>query len=280
MKLTQQKSSKGFNFTFKLQQYIQINAQHKNPPRIKMQVNFEGKTALVTGAGRGIGRAIVEKLDELGAKVIAVSRSQNNLDELIKVCPKIVTVQCDLGNWDETQTKLREYTSNVDLLVNNAAVSELIDVGDIQENQIDSMIDVNFKSCLNLIQMCLPGMRERRFGSIVNISSLASYGAFDGHCIYGTTKVALDYLTKSTASEHGKFNIRCNSVNPTVVWTEMGKQFWSEETKQKALKSKIPMDRFVEVEEVVAPVMFLLSNYAAMINGTTLPIDGGISARG
>lgn len=143
---------------------------------------------------------------------------------------------------------------------------------------IDSLFAVNYKATLNLVQMVAEGMKLRRFGAIVNVSSVSGLSAMDGHCVYGGTKSAMDMLTRIAAKEFGKYNIRVNSVNPTVVWTDMGERFWSEDSKKDEMLAKIPMNRFVEVGEVVYPILFLLSKGAGMINGVILPIDGGFVA--
>lgn len=216
---------------------------------------------------------------ELGATVLAVSRSKETLDTLQKEGgSKIVVCQVDLINWVDTQERLKEWACKVDLLVNNAALSDHIEIGDIDEKSIDDMFNVNYKACLNLIQMLAPAMKARKSGSIVNVSSVSGMAAFTGHCVYGSTKSALDMLTKISAKELGPHGIRVNSVNPTVVWTDMGKQFWQEEEKKREMMSKIPAGRFVSVDECVYPIIFLLSDYASMINGVLLPIDGGFTA--
>lgn len=214
----------------------------------------------------------------MGAKVIAVSRSKSTLETLKSQCPGIVTVDVNLDNWTETQNRLKVYVSNVDLLVNNAGTSNSELVGDIREDSIDTMFGVNYKATVNLIQLVVQGMKERRYGSIVNVSSVSGMSALDGHCVYGSTKSAMDMVTKIAAKELGKFNIRVNSINPTVVWTDMGKSFWSDEKVKQEMISKIPMGRFVKVEEVVDPILFLLSESAGMINGVLLPVDGGFTA--
>lgn len=218
------------------------------------------------------------KLHELGAMVIAVSRSEENLKALKSEKPDIEIIQVDLADWTETKNRLAYLCSKVDLLVNNAALSDELQIGNIDQASIDSMFNVNYKACLNLIQMVSASMKERRSGSIVNVSSVSGISAFNGHGVYGSTKSALDMLTKISAKELGPFGIRVNSVNPTVVWTDMGKQFWQDETKKKEMMSKIPAGRFVTVDEVVYPIVFLLSDFASMINGVQLPIDGGFTA--
>lgn len=115
--------------------------------------------------------------------------------------------------------------------------------------------------------------------SIVNVSSLAGISAIHGHSIYSATKAAVDMLTKSMALEFGKKyrNIRVNSVNPTVILTKMGRDNWSDPAKADPLLNRIPLHRFGEVEEVIEPIIFLLSNKSSFINGTVNVIDGGFN---
>ncbi|KAG9510847.1 L-xylulose reductase [Fragariocoptes setiger] len=243
-----------------------------------MNVDFSGKTALITGAGQGIGNALVTKLVECKANVIAVSRTQSRLDELKQRLPQIEIICCDLGNWNETRHKLSQVCDSVDMLVNNAAFAQGASVGKIEEQLIDKHINVNVKAPINLMQLVGEGMRKRGKGSIVNVSSVAGVAALDDHTVYAATKAALDMITRVGAKEWGRHNIRVNSINPTVVWTEMGRAGWSRPEKSQEMLAKIPMNRFVEVEEVVYPIIFLLSDYSSMINGIQLPIDGGFLA--
>merc|ERR1712224_332228 len=113
-------------------------------------------------------------------------------------------------------------------------------------------------------------------GAIVNVSSQASMVALPMHTSYCTSKAGLDMLTKMTALELGQHGIRCNAVNPTVVMTEMGRQNWGSEEKAAPMLNRIPLRRFAEVEEVVDPVLYLLSKSSGMVNGAVLPIEGGL----
>ncbi|KAG9510468.1 L-xylulose reductase [Fragariocoptes setiger] len=237
-----------------------------------------GKTVLVTGAGQGIGNALVFKLVECKAKVIAVSRTQSRLDKLKASLPHVDIICCDLSDWDETKEKLAKVCENVDFLVNNAAYLKDMSLGDIDEHSIDQHFNLNIKAAINLIQLVGEGMRKRRSGSIVNVSSISAISAIDQQTVYASTKAAIDMVTKLGAKEWGKHNIRVNSVNPTVVWTEMGKAAWTNDQKRNEMLSKTPMGRFAEVHEVVFPIVFLLSDYASMINGVMLPVDGGFLA--
>lgn len=222
---------------------------------------------------------MVHKLVQLGANVIAVARTQKNLESLRdELDGKLTIVSVDLANWEETEKKLAPLCENVDFLVNNAGYAFCKPVGEMPKNEIDKIIDVNLKAPLNLIQLVVGGMKERKFGSIVNVSSVASLVAADGHVAYAASKAGLDLITKVSAKELGLYNIRVNSVNPTIVWTRMGQEQWGDPEKQAMMKKKIPMGRFVEVREVVDPIIFLLSNDSSMITGTTMPIDGGYSA--
>lgn len=144
---------------------------------------------------------------------------------------------------------------------------------------LSRQINVNAKAVLNVCQAIIPQMTER--GSIVNVSSLASSRAFQDHSIYSMSKAAVDILTKSLALELGAKGrlIRVNSVNPTVILTKMGRENWSDPKKAKPLLDKIPMNRFGEVQEVIDPIVYLLSEKSSFINGTSIVIEGGYSVQ-
>jgi len=246
-----------------------------------MDINFEGKRILVTGAGRGIGRQLCIELAKSSpsVKVVALSQTQANLDSLKAEFPNnIETVCADLGNWEETK-KAVESVLPIDGLVNNAAIAVLQSVLETTPEAIDDLFNVNVKSVVAVTQVVAKNMKERNVGgSIVNISSQASQAALQDHLVYCGTKGALDIMTKVMALELGPFNIRCNTVNPTVVLTDMGRLGWSDPAKAGPMLSKIPLGRFAEVDDVLGAIIFLLSDKAAMINGVTLPIDGGFLA--
>lgn len=135
---------------------------------------------------------------------------------------------------------------------------------------------MNLKGVFNVTQTLIPNIIDG--GSIVNVSSLAAFSAFGDHSVYSASKAGLDGLTRALALEYGKRNIRVNSVNPTVVWTKMSVNNWSDPAKAIGLKSKIPLHRFAEVREVVEPIIFLLGEQSSFINGHSVPIEGGFSA--
>ncbi|KAI1305163.1 L-xylulose reductase [Halotydeus destructor] len=245
-----------------------------------MDIRFEGKRVLVTGAGRGIGRETAKRLVAFGAKVIAVSRSQGHLDELKKELPSIEILAVDLSNWFQTAIAIKSLLP-VDLLVNNAAYAELTPVVDqeISEDVIDKHFDVNVKGAINVLQIVANDMKSRGVnGSIVNVSSQAAIAALKDHMAYAASKGALDAVTKVAALEFGPFNIRVNSVNPTVTMTDMAKVGWSDPATAKAMTDKIPLNRFAQPEEVVDAIVYLLSDKSSMVSGILMPIDGGFLA--
>ena len=141
------------------------------------------------------------------------------------------------------------------------------------------MFTVNVKALINVTKTAIGDMVARKSsGAIVNISSQASQAALLNHTLYCATKGAIDAFTRATALEYGPHNIRINCVNPTVVMTELGRKIWSDPKMGEPMLAKIPLKRFAEIENVVDAVVFLLSDKAAMITGSCLPVDGGFLA--
>ncbi|CAL1680362.1 unnamed protein product [Lasius platythorax] len=243
-----------------------------------MNINFEGKRILVTGAGQGIGRELALRLSKYKGEVFALSKTEKNLDSLVTADPKIQPVCVDLRDWDATRKAIQNILP-IDLLVNNAGVACLTPFLDATPEGFDLTFDVNVKAVLNVSQVVAKSMIERKSGgSIVNISSQAGQAALKDHAVYCASKGALDMLLKTMALELGPHNIRVNAVSPTVVMTEMGKLGWSDPQKAQEMISKIPLGRFAEVDEVVDPIIYLLSDRSSMINGACLLVDGGFVA--
>jgi len=240
-----------------------------------MNFSFTGKRALVTGAGKGIGRCIAKALVDGGAHTIALSRTAADLDSLKHELPAMETHQCDVADWDAART-LIESLGHIDLLVNNAGVASLQSALDTTPEEYDRVFNTNVKAVMNISQVVAKSLiSQASSGSIVNISSVASSLALQDHLVYCSSKAALDQMTRVMAMEWGPHQIRVNCVNPTVVLTPMGKQAWENEAGD-ALKARIPQRKFAREEDVVNAVLFLLSDKADMITGTTLPIDGGL----
>ncbi|KXJ75404.1 hypothetical protein RP20_CCG011793 [Aedes albopictus] len=240
-----------------------------------MELCLANKKIVVTGAGQGIGNELCKTLVKLGAQVIAVSRSPGPLEALKTECPSVEIVQVDLSDWNVTRTAL-ERIDRVDGLVNNAGIAIIKPYDQLTEKDFDDTFNINIKAAFNVCQILIPKMNAG--SSIVNLSSLAGLKSFHGHSVYSMTKAAMDSMTKSLALELGERKIRVNSVNSTVILTRMGRENWSDPAKAGPLIAKIPAGRFGEVSEVVEPIVFLLSDKSAYINGHCLPLEGGYLA--
>ncbi len=231
----------------------------------------------MTGAGKGIGRAISVALWKGGATVYAVSRTQSDLDSLQTDCPGIQGVRVDLQDWNATQTTITTL-GDVDLLVNNAGVWKSSSVLDTPEENYKIMMDVMVKAVVNVTQVVAKGMVARRSGAIVNISSICSRSYdVESDYIYCAAKAAVDQLTRCQAVELGPHQVRVNSVNPTVVKTSMVATYISEQDAGpvQRIVDRMPMSRMAEEKDIVNATLYLLSDKADMINGAILPVDGG-----
>jgi NAD(P)-dependent dehydrogenase (short-subunit alcohol dehydrogenase family) len=240
----------------------------------QMEIRFDGKRALVTGAGKGIGREIALLLAGCGAEVIAISRTSDDLDSL-KQEIGCVTLSADLADVSQArQMALR--AGPVDLLVNNAGISTPESFLDTSVEMFEYTMAVNVRAILVISQIVARNMIGRgQGGSIVNVSSQASMVALPDHAAYCASKGALDQLTRVMALELGSHRIRVNALNPTVTLTPMAAKAWDDPAKRAAMLAKIPLGRFAEPRDVAYAAAFLLSDRSEMIHGVTLPIDGG-----
>jgi len=236
--------------------------------------HLKGKRILVTGAGKGIGREICVQLAKHGAAVTALSRTQADLDSLKKEVP-CDTVLCDLEDEKQIQECLG-HAEPFDGLVNNAGVTALSPFLDMPITDFDRVMSVNCRSVFIVSQLVARAMvKHNRPGAIVNVSSVASTRAFKDHTSYCASKGALDQLTRMMALELGPHRIKVNSVNPTVVLTDMGRKAWGDQAKAAPVLNRIAMQQFAEPAHVAQTVLFLLSPMSDMIQGAMLPIDGG-----
>ncbi|CAG7634442.1 unnamed protein product [Allacma fusca] len=247
--------------------------------------SFKGKTAIVTGAGRGIGRAIAVKLHALGVTVIAVARNPGNLTSLQKECPNVKIVPVDLGNWEATREAFEKLPA-VDYLVNNAGVLTPANFLDVTQQDFDTICGVNLKAVINVSQVVAKKMiAAGKPGSIVNVSSAVGLKALPAVCAYSTLKAGLDQLTRIMAIELAPHKIRVNGINPGGVMTDMyanaQKDVPATEGDDDMFaehNARIPgPQKIVGVDEVVATTLFLLSDVAPMIVGSSLAVDGGFS---
>jgi L-xylulose reductase len=244
-----------------------------------MNISFAGQRALVTGAGKGIGRAIAQFLAQRGAYVVALSRSSNDLESLQAEigCESLVADLADAA----AARKAAEAAGAIHLLVNNAGISIPQSFLDTTPEAFDRTLAVNVRAAMIVSQVVAAGMIARKQGgAIVNVSSQASMVGLADHAAYCASKGALDQLTRVMALELGPHGIRVNAVNPTVTLTPMGEMAWSDPTKRAAMLAKIPLGRFASPADVAQAVAYLLSTQAGIIHGAMVPVDGGFLAVG
>lgn len=240
-------------------------------------MEFTGKRVIVTGAGKGIGRALAETLHARGAIVIALTRSPEDVaalrDEL-----GCEAIEVDLA--DATATRAAAKAAQpADYLVNCAGTTELEPFLDTSIENFDAILAVNTRAAMIVGQEFARAMiSEGRKGAIVNVSSMASMHAVRDHTAYCASKGALDAMTRVMALELAPEGIRVNSVNPTVTLTPMAVKAWSDPAKSGPMLGRIPVGRFADPADVVEAILFLLSDEAAMINGVSMPVDGGFGA--
>jgi NAD(P)-dependent dehydrogenase (short-subunit alcohol dehydrogenase family) len=239
-----------------------------------MHIRFDGKRALVTGAGKGIGREIARLLASCGATVIALSRSSEDLESLAQEID-VQTIVADLAHAEEARNAAQQ-AGHVDLLVNNAGISLPQSFLETTVEAFDATMAVNVRAALIVSQVVATNMIQRGTGgAIVNLSSQASKVALADHTAYCASKGALDQLTRVMALELGPHQIRVNALNPTVTLTPMGEMAWSDPHKSGPMKARIPLGRFAKPVDIAHTVAYLLSDKADMITGATLPVDGG-----
>ena len=240
--------------------------------------DFNGRTVLVTGATGGIGGATVRHLVAAGADVVASGRSVERLEELAAETGAR-TLAFDLTSEDSVRSALE----GLDLwgVVNCGGFGgEIATPMETDIDVFDKVISINARGALLVTKYAAASMiRLGRGGAIVNVSSQASLVALSGHISYGSSKAALDNITRVSALELGKHGIRVNAVNPTVVMTPMSAWYWGRPDIEGPFLEQMPLGRWATEEDIAAPIVFLLSDGAAMISGVSLPIDGGYTAR-
>lgn len=240
-------------------------------------MDFSGKRVMLTGAGKGIGRALAEMLVARGASVYAMTRSADDVSAL-KRDLKIEAVQVDMADPDATRAAAKAGLP-CDYLINNAGTTELQSFLDTTVEAFDKLMAVNTRAPMIVAQeYARDRIANGKGGSIVNVSSVSSFTGFRDHAAYCASKAGLDGLTRVMANELGPHGIRVNAVNPTVTLTPMAVKAWSDPVKAAGMLSRIPLGRFATPEEVGAVVLFLLTDAAAMLNGMAMPIDGGFGA--
>jgi 3-oxoacyl-[acyl-carrier protein] reductase len=235
--------------------------------------SLEGKTALVTGASRGIGRAIAEELARAGASVVVGYRSGKDEAEELAAAIGGRAVQADVSSADDAK-RLVEEAGDVDVLVNNAGLTRDGLLARMPDDDWRTVIDTNLSSVFYTCRAVARPMMKRKGGSIVNISSVVGVHGNWGQTNYAASKAGIIGFTKSLARELGSRNIRANVVAPGYVKTALTDVLPEEATK--AMIEHTPLGRVAEPDEIAGAVRFLASDQASFITGEVLLVDGGL----
>jgi len=241
---------------------------------------LDHQVAIVTGASRGIGRAIAETFVREGARVVIVGRKQESLDQVAReIGPAARAIACHVGRLAELENlvaiTLREF-GRIDILVNNAGTN----VGQgpclaVDEGQFDKMIEVNLKSAFRLTKLVAPGMCERGSGSIINMSSMSGLRPQRQGMLYSMTKAALIMMTQCYALELGPKGVRVNAIAPGLIETALSEYYWKDETRRSQILSKQPIQRVGKPQDVAELALLLASERGSYITGQTFVTDGG-----
>lgn len=242
-----------------------------------MTQTFDDKSVIITGAGKGIGRACAQDLARRGARVIAMARTASDLESLASETG-CETIQVDLSDNDAARAAMAQ-AGTVDFLINCAGTNVLESVLDMTDDGYEAVMGINLRAAL----ICAQSFARARVaagggGAILNVTSIAGHRGFEEHMVYAASKAGLEGATRVMARELGPHGIRVNAVAPTVTMTELAAAAWSDPAKKNPMMVRHPIGRFAEVEDVARSITMLLSDDAPMVTGAVLPIDGGFLA--
>ena len=251
------------------------------------KINLKNKTALVTGSGKGLGRACAIALAEAGAKVIILSRTKSDLDKVSKIIKKTKgsskSFVCDVTKPDEFSKILQKIT-RLDILVNNAGNNRPEHFTKVKQENMEYLTNLNMKAAFNVAQLCSQKMieaknRKKIGASIIHMSSQLGKVGCQGRNVYNMNKFGIEGLARGMAVELAEYNIRVNTVCPTFVETPMVKKFFKNKKFKNKMLKNIPLGRVAKESDVATAVAFLAADSSEMITGTSLVVDGGWTAQ-
>ena len=244
-------------------------------------MSLNGKTALVTGASRGIGRAIALRLAEDGANVAVIyAGSADKAEAVVNEIPALgvnaKAYQCNVADSAAVNETVKAVTNDlgkIDILVNNAGITRDGLMLRMKDEDFDAVLDTNLKGAFNMIRACYSGFIRKKSGRIINISSVSGIMGNAGQANYSASKAGVIGLTKSVARELASRGITCNAVAPGFIQTDMTENLGD----NNPLLNSIPLGRMGKPEDIAAAVAFLASDSAAYITGEVLKVDGGLA---
>ncbi len=251
-----------------------------------LSFHLDGKIAMVTGASRGIGRAIAETLSEYGAEVVLVSRKAQSLTEVAEAIAakggKALPIACNMGDMDAINQLYEQFNAaydRLDILVNNAATNPYFgEMMGVDDGIWNKTVGVNLKGPFFMIQKAVPLMKAAGAGAIVNVSSVNGYRPAQFQGLYSITKGALITMTQAYAKELAPFKIRVNALLPGLTDTKFSAALMQQDEIYKYVVAQIPMGRHADPEEMAGAVLYLVSDAASFTTGTCITCDGGFLA--
>ena len=251
------------------------------------KINLKNKIALVTGAGKGLGKACAIALAEAGAKVIILSRTKSDLVSVSKIIKKTKgsskSFVCDVTKVEEFKNILKKI-NRLDILVNNAGNNRPEHFTKVKQENMEYLTNLNMKAAFNVAQLCSQKMveaknRKKIGGSIIHMSSQLGKVGCEGRNVYNMNKFGIEGLARGMAIELAPHNIRVNTVCPTFVETPMVKKFFKNKKFKNKMLKNIPLGRVAKESDVATAVAFLAADTSEMITGTSLIVDGGWTAQ-
>lgn len=246
--------------------------------------NLEGRRAVVTGGGGGLGSAIAEALYQAGAEVVIIGYS-DSIDETaarIATSRPVATVRCDLADrhalaqgFDEAFAKL----GGIDILVNSHGTVQAGDALDFEMENWDKALEVNLSAVFSLCQLAAKPMIAQGYGKIINIASMLSFFGGFRAAAYAASKGGVGQLTKALANEWSSKGVNVNAIAPGYIRTKMNKHIWTDPVRAEQILARLPSGRWGEPDDLKGAVVFLASTASDYIHGVILPVDGGFLSR-
>lgn len=246
-------------------------------------MKLEGRNAVVTGGGRGVGRAISLALAAEGANVVVnyAGRLQP-AEEVVKIIEgmgrKAIAVQADVAKWEDAQRMIdacAQTFGSVDILINNAGISKPAMLHKLTDEVWDEVVDIQMKGPWHCIKAASKYWMEKKYGRIVNVTSVAGLVGTTGQIHYAAAKGGIVTLTKSAARELARYNVTCNCISLGIVSTEMTTTLQQDEKMREIYMRRILLGRYAEPEDVAPAFVFFSSDDSRYITGQILPVDGG-----